>query len=103
MEQPNSKFKTMGTGASSGVKNVSGTPTAGKLMKRGNAVAGNLNGTTGIKPQKQVTSKRAYGIKTTMPSYQDPQVGPTQGNGRIFKEVIGRTAPNFQGGMSDHN
>ena len=103
MEQPNSKFKTMGTSASTTVVNSSGKPTVGKLMKRGNAVAGTWDGTTGIKPQKQVTSKRAYGIKTTMPSYQDPQIGPTQGNGRIFKEVINRTAPNFQGGMSDHN
>ncbi|CAB4129642.1 hypothetical protein UFOVP115_72 [uncultured Caudovirales phage] len=103
MEKPQSKFPTMENSAATTVVNVSGTPTAGKLVKRGNAVAGDLSGPKGGHVLKQTTSKRAYGIKTTMPSYQDPQVGPTQGNGRLFKEVMNRTAPNFQAGVVDHN
>jgi len=103
MEQPNSKFPTMGTSASNGVKNASGKPLKGKLVKRKNTAAGDLSGKKGGHVMKQSTSKRAYGITTTMPSYVDPQIGPTQGNGRIFKSATNRTTPNFTDGMSDHN
>jgi len=103
MEQPNSKFPTMGTSAAAGVKNASGKPLAGKLMKKGNAASGDLSGKKANRPQKQVTSARTYGITTTMPSYVDPQIGPTQGNGRLFKSAVNRTVPNFTDGMTDHN
>ena len=103
MEQPNSKFSTMGTSASNGVTNLSGKPLKGKLVKRKNTAAGDLSGKKGGHVMKQSTSKRAYGITTTMPSYKDPQVGPTQGNGRIFKPAINRTSVDFTEGMSDHN
>ena len=103
MEQPNSKFPTMGTSASRGVDAVSAKPKAGKLVKRKNAVAGDLSGKKGGHAMKQATSKRAYGITTTMPSYKDPQVGPTQGNGRILPAAINRTSVEFSDGMSDHN
>jgi len=62
-----------------------------------------LDGAKGAHTMKQVTSKRAYGIKTNMPAWKDPQIGPTQGNGRLLKEVINRTSPTFLDGMQDHN
>jgi hypothetical protein len=103
MEKPNSKFNTMGTSAASTAANPSGSPERGKLVKRKNTAAGDLSGKKGGHTLKQATSKAAYGIKTTMPAYKDPQIGPTQGNGRLFTASTNRTVPNFTGGMSDHN
>jgi len=103
MEQPNSKFPTMGTSAASNVKNASGKPLTGKLVKKKNTASGDLSGTKADRPQKQVTSARTYGITTKMPSYVDPQIGPTQGNGRLFKAATNRTLPNFTDGMSNYN
>lgn len=103
MESSKSKFPTMGTSAATGASFPSAKPEKGKLVKRGNTAAGNLLGKKADKPMKQVTSKRGYGIKTKMPSYVDPQIGPVQGNGRLFKAAVNRTAPNFQDGIVDHN
>jgi hypothetical protein len=103
MEQPNSKFPTMGTSASRGVDAVSAKPKAGKLMKKGNTASGDLSGKKGGRAMKKITSKRAYGITTTMPAYKDPHIGPTQGNGRMLPSAINRTSVEFSDGMSDHN
>lgn len=103
MEQPNSKFPTMGTSAAGGVKNASGKPLKGTLVKKKNTAAGDLSGKKGGHVLKQVTSKRAYGVTTKMPSYKDPQVGPTQGNGRLLKSAINRTSVDFSEGIADHN
>jgi hypothetical protein len=103
MDKSNSKFNTMGTSASRGVDNASGKPERGKLMKKGNTAAGTLDGKKGVQTMKHVTSKKAYGIKTRMPSYVDPQIGPTQGNGRLFNSAINRTSIDFADGMTDHN
>jgi hypothetical protein len=103
MEQPNSKFPTIGTSATSSVKNASGKPLKGTLVKRKNTAAGDLNGKKGAHVLKQATSKRAYGITTKMPSYKDPQIGPTQGNGKILPAATNRSLGEFTDGMSDHN
>ena len=103
MDKPNSKFPTMGTTAASGAKYPSATPERGKLVAKKNTAAGGATGKNAIQPQKQVTSKRAYGIKTTMPTWKDPQIGPTQGNGRLFKSAVNRDSGNFQDGMKDYN
>ena len=103
MEKPNSKFNTMGTSAASTAANVSGKPEKGTLVKRKNTASGDLSGKKGGHTLKHATSQRAYGITTTMPSYVDPQIGPTQGNGRLFKAATNRTAPNFTDGMTNYN
>jgi hypothetical protein len=103
MEQPNSKFKTMGTSAAKSSTNPSGSPERGKLVKRKNTAAGDSNGKKGAQAMKHITSKRTYGITTKMPSYVDPQIGPTQGNGRLFKAAINRDSANFTDGMNSHN
>ena len=103
MDKPNSKFPTMGTSAASGAKYPSAKPERGTLVKKKNTAAGTLDGKTAVKPQKQVTSKRTYGVKTTMPSYRDPQIGPTQGNGRLFKSAVSRDLANFQDGTMNYN
>jgi hypothetical protein len=104
MEQPNSKFPTMGTSAANGVK--TSKPLKGKLVKK----VGNIKGATDPyvqpKPARTIirgTSAKQYGITAKMPSYVDPQIGPTQGNGRMVRSAINRTAPNFVDGISDHN
>jgi hypothetical protein len=102
MDQPNSKFKTMGT-SNVHANNVSGAPERGKLVKKKNTAAGNNWGKTGVKPRVKVTSRSEHGIPAKMPAWKDPQIGPTQGSGRLFKAAINRTAPNFTDGMSDHN
>lgn len=93
----------MGTSAAKTASFPSAKPEKGKLVKKGNAAAGDLSGKKANRPMKQVTSKATYGIKTKMPSYVDPQIGPTQGNGRLFKSSVNRTAPNFRDGIVDHN
>jgi len=103
MDQPNSKFPTMGT-SNAKAKNVSGAPERGKLVKKKNTASGsNLGSKPAIKPRVQVTSKSQHGIPAKMPAWKDPQIGPTQGNGRLFKAAINRTAPNFTDGVADHN
>ena len=104
MEQPNSKFKTMGTSAAKDINVPSAKPERGTLMKRKNAAAGDP--AKQAKPSRKNikgTSAKQYGITTKMPAYKDPQIGPTQGNGRILKSAINRTSVEFTDGMSDHN
>ena len=103
MEKPTRKFNTMGTSAASGTVNASGMPERGTLVKRKNTASGDLSGKKGGQVMKHVTSKKTYGITTTMPSYVDPQIGPTQGNGRLFKAATNRTAVNFTDGMTNYN
>lgn len=103
-KQPKSKFPTMGNSAATTAKNASGAPEKGKLVKKKNTAAGDP--AAQAKPSRtkvKATGARAYGIKTKMPSYVDPQIGPTQGNGRMFASKVNRTAPNFTDGMSSHN
>jgi len=104
MEQSKSKFPTMGTSAATTAKNPSGKPEKGTLWKKKNTASGD--------PYKQKapsrsfvkgTSAKQYGITTKMPSYVDPQIGPTQGNGRILPAATNRTSAQFTDGMSDHN
>jgi hypothetical protein len=104
MEQSKSKFPTMGNSAATTAKNPSGAPERGVLVKKKNTAAGDPYKQAKPSPKhRQVTSARAYGITTKMPSYVDPQIGPTQGNGRLFKASTNRTAPNFTDGMSNYN
>jgi hypothetical protein len=103
MEQPNSKFKTMGTSAAKDVSVPSAKPERGTLVKKKNTAAGDSNSKKGKHALKHATAKRAYGITTTMPSYKDPQIGPTQGNGKILPASTNRTSVQFTDGMSDHN
>jgi hypothetical protein len=94
----------MGNSAATTAKNLSGAPERGTLWKKKNTAAGD--------PYKQAkpsrsnvkgTSAKQYGITTKMPSYVDPQIGPTQGNGRIVPAKMNRTKVTFTDGMSDHN
>ncbi len=103
MKDSKSKFPTMGTSAAKNVRFPSATPERGTLVKKKNTASGSLLGTKANKPHKVVTSGRKFAIRTTMPSYKDPQIGPTQGNGRMFKSAVNRTAPNFKDGMSNFN
>ena len=105
-KQPQSKFPTMGNSAATTAKNLSGAPERGKLMKKtGNAKGGTdpYKQAKPSRPNVKATGGRHYGIKTKMPSYVDPQIGPTQGNGRMFASKINRTKINFTDGIVDHN
>jgi len=103
MSEPKSKFPTMGTSASKTAKNASAEGATKKLVARKNTQAGDPTRETVGKKGTARAGKRAYGITAKMPAYHDPQVGATQGNGRIFTAAINRTAPNFRAGMSDLN
>lgn len=94
----------MGNSAATTAKNPSGKPERGVLWKKKNTAAGDPYAQA--KPSRsfiKATGARAYGIKTKMPSYVDPQIGATQGNGRLFKAATNRTSPNFTDGMSNYN
>jgi hypothetical protein len=106
MDKPQSKFPTMGNSAATTAKNPSGAPERGKLMKKTGNAKGGTDPYKQAKPSRtfvKATGGRAYGIKTKMPSYVDPQIGPTQGNGRMFASKVNRTKVNFTDGMSDLN
>lgn len=99
---PKSKFPTMDNSAATTAVNVSGTETGGKLVAKKGAQAGDpATQTVSRRTRVKATGKSGYGIKTTMPTYKDPQVGPTQGNGRLFTSSLNRTKPNFDAGMSN--
>lgn len=103
MDQPKSKFPTMGT-SSAHAKNASAEGTTGKLMKKGGAQAADPYAQP--KPSRsnvKATGGAAYGIKTKMPAWKDPQIGATQGNGRLFTAAVNRTKPNFDAGMTNYN
>jgi len=103
-KQPQGKFPTMGTSAASTANNPSGKPERGTLVKKKNTASGDPY--KQAKPSRtkiKATSTKQYGITTKMPSYVDPQIGPTQGNGRILPASTNRTSAQFTDGMSDHN
>lgn len=105
-KQPKSKFPTMGNSAATTAKNPSGTPEKGTLWKKTGNAKGGTDPYKQAKPSRtfvKATGARAYGIKTKMPSYVDPQIGPTQGNGRMFASKVNRTKPNFFDGTESHN
>lgn len=105
-KQPQSKFPTMGNSAATTAKNLSGTPERGTLWKKTGNAKGGTDPYKQAKPSRsfiKATGARAYGITTKMPSYVDPQIGPTQGNGRIVPAKMNRTKVTFTDGMSDHN
>lgn len=100
-ESSKSKFPTMGNSAATTAKNASAEGTTGKLVAKKGAQAGDPATQPVGKKGTARAGKRAYGITTTMPSYSDPQVGPTQGNGRLFTAAVNRTAPNFWAGSAN--
>lgn len=104
MDTPKSKFPTMGNSAATTAKNGSAEGTSGKLVKKGGAQA--ADPATQTKPARSNVKARAgaaYGIRTSMPTWKDPQIGATQGNGRLFTSAINRTKPNFDAGIVDHD
>lgn len=104
MDKPNSKFPTMGTSAATGARNASAEGTTNKLVKRKNTAAGDPTATpTAHRSAVKSTGGAAYGIRTTMPAWNDPHIGPTQGNGRIVPAAVNRSKLNFSAGIEDHN
>ena len=99
MNQPQSKFPTMGTSATTTAKNASAEGTSGKLHKKGGAQAADPT-IEAHSPRKHVKAKggAAYGIRTSMPAWHDPAIAPLQCNGRLFTAAVNRTAPNFKAG-----
>jgi hypothetical protein len=94
----------MGNSAATTAKNGSAEGTSGKLVKKGGAQAADPS--VQAKPSHSNVKARggaAYGIRTSMPTWKDPQVGATQGNGRLFTSAINRTKPNFDAGIVDHD
>ena len=103
-KEPKSKFPTMGTSAATTAKNGSAEGTSGKLVKKGGAQA--ADPFVQAKPSRSNVKHRtgaAYGIRTSMPSWKDPQIGATQGNGRMFTSAVNRTKPNFDAGTVNYN
>ena len=104
MNEPKSKFPTMGKSAATGAANASAEDVSKKVVKRKGAQAGDPTvQKVGHPTATKAKSGAAYGIRTKMPSWKDPQVGPVQGNGRLFTSVVNRTSPNFQAGIVDHD
>jgi hypothetical protein len=104
MDKPKSKFPTMGNSAATTAVNESAQGTTNKLVKKGNTASGNP--TTEAKPATKNVKHRtgaSYGIRTSMPAWKDPHIGPVQGNGRLFTAAVNRTKPNFDSGIVDHN
>ena len=48
-------------------------------------------------------SGAAYGIRVGFTAHTAPEAGFTQSNGRVLKQAINRSAPNFRMGAADHN
>jgi hypothetical protein len=104
MKEPKSKFTTMGTSAASTARNASAESTGGKLVAKKNTQSGDP--VIKDKANKSAGAKlggRAYGITAKMPAYKSTEAGKVQGNGRLFKPAINRTAPNFRDGIQDHD
>lgn len=100
--KPKSKFSTMEPSAARGARNASAEGTSGKLVKKKGAQAGDPYAQA--KPSRKnvkAAGVRAYGIRTSMPTYKDPSAGMTQANGRVFTAALNRQAPNFSSGASD--
>lgn len=83
-------------------RNASAEGTSGKLVKKKGNQSGDPYGMA--KPARKnmkAAGVRAYGIRTAMPTYVDPAIGATQGNGRLFTAALNRQAPNFSSGAAD--
>lgn len=104
MEQPKSKFPTMGNSAATTARNASAENLRGTLMKKKGAQAADPY--VQAKPGRvkvKATGGAAYGIRTGMPAWKDPSIGATQGNGRLFTAALNRTKPNFDAGTTNYN
>ena len=98
--KPKSKFPTMENSAATTARNASAEGVSGKLVAKKGAQSGDP--AVQAKParkQARGRGERAYGITTSMPSWQDPQIAPAQSNGRLFTSAVNRTAPNFWSGI----
>jgi hypothetical protein len=99
--KPQSKFPTMQNSAATTARNASAEGTGkGKLVPKKGAQA--ADPTVQAKPARKNArgrGERGFGITTSMPSWSDPQIAPTQSNGRMFTSAVNRTAPNFQAGI----
>ena len=108
MKEPKSKFPTMGTSASTTARNASADDKNEQVVAKKNTQSGDpviknkANTKRGVGTSKKL-GDRAYGITAKMPAYKSTEAGLVQGNGRLFKSAINRTAPNFRDEMSDHN
>jgi hypothetical protein len=106
MNAPKSKFPTMGNSAATTAKNASAEGTSGKLMKKTGNAKGGTDPYVQDAPERsniKATGGAAYGISTSMPAWKDPQIGATQGNGRMFTSAVNRTKPNFDAGTTNYN
>jgi hypothetical protein len=91
--------------ASTNPINTSGVPKQGKLIKKGHSKS--------VDPYVQPVANRvyapkerngaAYGIQVGFEAHVAPESGLTQANGRMLKQAINRSSPNFRIGMGDHN
>jgi hypothetical protein len=91
--------------ASTNPINTSGVPKQGKLIKKGHSKS--------VDPHVQPVANRAYaprersgaayGIQVGFEAHVAPEAGLTQANGRMLKQAINRSAPNFRTGMVDYN
>jgi hypothetical protein len=106
MNEPKSKFPTMGNSAATTAKNGSAEGTSGKLMPKTGNAKGGTDPYVQAKPSRSNVKAKggaAYGIRTSMPAWSDPQIGATQGNGRLFTSALNRTKPNFDAGTTNYN
>jgi hypothetical protein len=106
MEQPKSKFPTMGNSAATTARNASAENLRGTLIKKKGNAKGATDPYVQAKPARvkvKATGGAAYGIRTGMPAWKDPSIGMTQGNGRLFTAALNRTKPNFDAGTTNYN
>lgn len=98
---PKSKFPTMANSAATTAKNASaeGTGKAKLIPKKGAQAADPAVQAKPSRKNARGRGERAYGITTSMPAWSDPQIAPTQSNGRLFTSSVNRTAPNFEAGI----
>ena len=104
MKEPKSAFPTEGTSVTKNAVNASAQPGKGKLVAKKNTAAGDpTREAAPIRANIKQTAGAAYGIRTTMPAWNDPHIGPVQGNGRLFSSAINRTGVEFKAGTVDHD
>lgn len=93
---------TEGTAAYDNVKNVSGSPERGTLVKKGHSKG---DTTLGTKAQPAPTMERlgaSYKIGASVAApIVDPAAGATQSSGRTIRPVTNRITPNFYQSMAD--
>lgn len=88
------------------VVNTSGAPSDHTtLVARKNAQAADpANMPIGIRTYAPKERNGAsYGTRVKFQAHTNPEAGFTQGNGRIFKPAVNRSAPNFAAGMNNSN